>query len=81
MLINIGSTKDLDSRRVDKYHNLGNTSFKDLIKETTKFCHCPITIGSGLREVSEIENLFNAGADKITLNTLCFENPSKVKEQ
>ena len=33
-----------------------------------------------VKRSGEIENLFNAGADKITLNTLCFENPSKVKE-
>ena len=80
VLLNIGHTQKLDSRREDKYHNLGIGNFADLVYETTKFCNCPITIGGGIRELSDIQQLFKAGADKITVNTLCFEKPELIKE-
>lgn len=80
VLLNIGHTQKLDSRREDKYHNLGIGNFADLVCETTKFCNCPITIGGGIRELSDIQQLFQAGADKITVNTLCFERPDLVKK-
>lgn len=80
VLINIGNNKEMDSRRDDKYHNLGSSQFSDLVRETTKFCHCPITIGGGLRTLEDIDELFNAGADKVVVNTLLFEDPALVKK-
>ena len=79
ILLNISENTKLDSRRSDKYHNLGTGKFSDLVRETAKFCHCPITIGGGVREIKDIRELFEAGADKVAVNTLCFTNASVVK--
>ena len=80
ILLNIGSSEKSDSRRDDKYHNLGELEFEELVKETTKFCFCPITIGGGLKNIQDISKMFNAGADKVTVNSMCFENPKGVVE-
>ncbi len=80
IILNIGNSNQLDSRREDKYHNLGISTFSTLVKETTKFCHCPITIGGGLRTLQDIDKLFEAGADKVVLNTLLFSNPDVVRK-
>ncbi len=80
ILLNIGFRTTFDSRRDDKYHNLGEMRFKELIEETTKFCFCPITIGGGLKSIEDINEMFEAGADKITVNSMCFEKPEEVKK-
>ena len=79
ILLNIGSDNLLDSRRNDKYHNLGESEFEGLVREVTKFCHCPITIGGGIRYISQIENIFEAGADKIVVNTALYENSKTIE--
>ena len=79
ILLNIGSDDILDSRRNDKYHNLGESKFEGLVKEVTKFCHCPITIGGGIKNESQIENIFEAGADKVVVNTALYDNPKAIK--
>jgi imidazoleglycerol phosphate synthase cyclase subunit len=78
ILLNIGSNTNIDSRRDDKYHNLGEMRFKELVNQTSKFCFCPITIGGGLKVLEDIDDMFKAGADKVTLNTMCFKNPEIV---
>ena len=79
-LINIGKSTGLDSRRSDKWHNLGETSFAGLVTEASKYCHCPLTAGGGLDSIKSFQDLFNAGADKCLVNTLCFQNPDIVRE-
>ena len=37
VLLNIGTTENHDSRREDKYHNLGKSSFCDIIREASNF--------------------------------------------
>ena len=78
VLLNIGSNDILDSRREDKYHNLGESKFEELVTEVTKFCHCPITIGGGIHDLNDIENMFNAGADKVIINTSLYDNPKAI---
>ena len=79
ILLNISENRELDSRRTDKYHNLGRGKFTDLVRETTKFCNCPITIGGGVKSMEDIQELFEAGADKVAINTLCFTNDKVVR--
>ena len=40
----------------------------------------PLTVGGGVREVRDIENLLHSGADKVSINTAAVMNPSLVKE-
>jgi len=80
ILLNISPDKLLDSRRDDKWHNLGKTTFAELLVHVSKFCFAPLTVGGGLRNAEDIANIFRNGADKCTLNTLLFADPDLVKD-
>jgi imidazole glycerol-phosphate synthase subunit HisF len=40
----------------------------------------PLTVGGGIREVSDIRRMLNAGADKVGINTAAVFNPDFVRE-
>ena len=52
----------------------------DIIKRTAKNIFIPITVGGGLRELGDINNVLRAGADKIAINTAAIKNPNFIDE-
>ncbi len=40
----------------------------------------PLTVGGGIREVSDIRRMLNAGADKVGINSAAVNNPDFVKQ-
>lgn len=52
----------------------------EIITETAKKIFIPITVGGGIRSVSDIKNLLRAGADKVCLNTAAINNPNLIRE-
>ncbi|HMV72719.1 MAG TPA: imidazole glycerol phosphate synthase subunit HisF [Pseudomonadales bacterium] len=40
----------------------------------------PLTVGGGIRELGDIRNLLNAGADKVGINTAAIRRPEFVQE-
>lgn len=40
----------------------------------------PLTVGGGVRSISDVRRLLNAGADKVSINTAAVENPELVAE-
>ena len=40
----------------------------------------PLTVGGGVRAVSDVRRLLNAGADKVSINTAAIQNPRLVAE-
>ena len=40
----------------------------------------PLTVGGGIRELADIRNMLNAGADKVSINSAAVKNPEFVKE-
>ncbi|MDC0173382.1 imidazole glycerol phosphate synthase subunit HisF [Gammaproteobacteria bacterium] len=40
----------------------------------------PLTVGGGVREITDIRNLLNAGADKVAINSAAIFNPDFVSE-
>lgn len=40
----------------------------------------PLTVGGGIREVDDIRNMLNAGADKVSINSAAVNNPDFVKQ-
>lgn len=40
----------------------------------------PLTVGGGVRQVSDVRRLLNAGADKISINTAGVNNPDLIGE-
>jgi cyclase len=55
-------------------------SLHDIISETAKSIFIPITVGGGLRTISDIKDVLRVGADKVCLNTAALNNPQLIKE-
>ena len=52
----------------------------DVVKRTADQCFMPLTVGGGLRNVENIRDMLNAGADKVSLNTAAIHNPNLIVE-
>jgi cyclase len=39
----------------------------------------PLTVGGGIREITDIRNMLNAGADKVSINSAAVYNPDFVR--
>lgn len=39
----------------------------------------PLTVGGGIRELQDIRNMLNAGADKVSINSAAVQNPEFVR--
>jgi len=50
------------------------------IKEIRQHLSIPITAGGGIRSIDDCEDLLNAGADKISINSAAVNNPSLIEE-
>jgi cyclase len=52
----------------------------DVVARTAERVFMPLTVGGGIREVADIRNLLNAGADKVSVNTATVKRPEFVRE-
>ena len=50
----------------------------DVISRVAEACFMPLTVGGGVRELSDIRNLLLAGADKVSINTQAVKHPEFV---
>ena len=50
------------------------------IKELSKFCFVPLTVGGGITKINQVDKLLELGADKVCVNTAAYENPNLIKE-
>ena len=52
----------------------------NLVKLISSKCNVPLTIGGGIKELDDIKNLVNLGADKVSLNNILFHNPKIISD-
>jgi cyclase len=50
----------------------------DVISRTAEVCFMPVSVGGGVRQVSDMRRLLLAGADKVSTNTAAVENPDLI---
>ena len=50
-----------------------------VVRKTAENVFMPLTVGGGVRNLSDIRALLNAGADKVSINTACVKNPELIK--
>ncbi len=55
-------------------------SLHDIISETAKKIFIPITVGGGLRSISDIKEVLRVGADKVCLNTAAIKKPQLIRD-
>jgi len=53
---------------------------KDFVKMVGDEANMPFAVGGGITTVEQIKELVNAGAEKVVLGTVAFENPNFVKQ-
>lgn len=46
----------------------------DVVQRTAENCFMPLTVGGGVREISDVRRLLEAGADKVSINTAAVHN-------
>lgn len=51
-----------------------------IIEEVAKQVFIPLTVGGGVRQVEDVRNLLNAGADKVSINTSAVVNPQLIAD-
>ncbi|MDB9760429.1 imidazole glycerol phosphate synthase cyclase subunit [Pelagibacteraceae bacterium] len=52
----------------------------DMVKQFTKYCFMPLTLGGGISSTKDITNLLSAGADKVSINSAALTNPGLISE-
>ena len=54
------------------------TTTYEIVKKTAEKCFMPLTVGGGVRQVSEVEKLLNHGADKVSFNSAAVSFPELI---
>lgn len=55
-------------------------SIKDLVSTTAESVFIPISVGGGIRSITDATELIRSGADKISINTAAIKNPQFLQE-
>lgn len=55
-------------------------TFTELVKRIAANINIPFTIGGGINELSDVDRLLNAGADKVSVNSTAIRNPEIIEE-
>ena len=58
----------------------GKNNLFELIKKISKNIFIPITIGGGLKKITDISQALNSGADKVAINSAAINNPLLIKK-
>jgi imidazole glycerol-phosphate synthase subunit HisF len=54
--------------------------FLDVVQKTAECVFMPLTVGGGISNVTDIRNLLNAGADKVSMNTSAVKEPDLIRQ-
>lgn len=58
----------------------GRKTFAELVKRIAANISIPFTVGGGIHELSDVDRLLSAGADKISINSSAIKNPNLIDE-
>lgn len=50
------------------------------IDELADECFMPMTVGGGIKTIKDISDLLSVGADKVSINSACYQNPKLISE-
>jgi len=52
----------------------------DVVERTAEQVFIPLTVGGGIRELSDFRDILKAGADKISINSAAVRNPKLIND-
>ena len=58
----------------------GRKTFAELVKRIAANISIPFTVGGGINELSDVDRLLNAGADKISINSSAINTPNLISD-
>ena len=58
----------------------GRETTLDVVRRTAEQIFIPLTVGGGIRNVSDVDRLLRAGADKVSINTAAIARPELIAE-
>lgn len=58
----------------------GRKTFTELVKRIAAHINIPFTVGGGIYELSDVDRLLNAGADKVSINSATIRNPQLIDD-
>ena len=58
----------------------GRRLFTDILRETAKNVFIPLTVGGGIRSLTDFDRVLKCGADKVSVNSGAIENPALIGE-
>ena len=58
----------------------GRKTMVDVVKRVSDVVFIPMTVGGGIRNLQDIEELLKSGADKVSINTSAVRNPELIEE-
>lgn len=58
----------------------GRKTLLGIVEETAKRLFVPLTVGGGIREKDDMRAALNAGADKVSVNTVAVQRPDIISE-
>lgn len=58
----------------------GRKTFVELVNKVAHRIDIPFTVGGGISELKDIENLLSAGADKVSINSAAIRKPELIDQ-
>lgn len=58
----------------------GRKTLLDVVRHTVERINVPLTVGGGIRSLEDMQELFNIGVAKCSVNTAAVKNPELVRE-
>ena len=58
----------------------GRKTFTELVKRVAATLSIPFTVGGGIHELSDVDRLLSAGADKVSINSAALHRPELINE-
>lgn len=58
----------------------GRKTFTDMVTRVAQEINIPFTVGGGINELSDVERLLGAGADKVSVNSAALRRPELISE-
>lgn len=76
---NLAGADELVFLDITASHEARNTMI-DVVSKTAEQVFIPFTVGGGIKNIDDIRNILNAGADKVSINSPALNNPEFINE-